>query len=307
MEKTYLIFPISFFILFVIMIINFFIWTIKYRKNSTIDLAKKAEKILLKLSRENREFSINEILGKPKEIDKNLNSLYLLKQKGFIERNGSFIKISNTGIEHILNINSKDSERISISQKILIDILIALIAIMLSFATFQMSVIQTTLLKNSNPPIQATLEFISNQEDLILSAGEVSDYENLKRDSSDAWGEIDITVLNFGQMDSNHVDCHNINYDKLFGYLKPSNFINIPAGSSNMTTLHIRYTECQLDSKEKCDKMLILLGVQNLTFKCECYGCKDQRNFKFSVPFCVYLNSIEECSNFTGTILNNVP
>jgi len=288
-----------------ILIIPFIPW-ITFRKSSLLKLRKRNFEILKKLS-ENIEkgIKINDFLKdkKTEKIAQIKLSIEWLKRRGVISGKRT-IKITDKGLLQ-LNKNyyytMKDSDK---RHDKAITILLTILSIIILYTTLNVQIVQTKILEGTNAPIQATLEFIPDKNDLIIPAFEFSRSEDIKHSES-GWATIELTILNFGKMDSNHVNCYQTDYNnEFFGFLTPNpNFQNILAGSSNLSVLHIRYDECYNGHEEYCDKPeLVPIGVQNITLNCECYGCKDQRRFEEKIEFCVYNKDKSICNEFEKSL-----
>ncbi len=123
---------------------------------------------------------------------------------------------------------------------------------------------------------------------------------NLVNDPNSRWAKIDLTLINFGQMDSNNVACYVVSPNKsIAAYITPDdNYLNIDAGSSNRSVLHLKYSECYEHHETMCDRPdLVPKGDIIFTFKCECYGCKSQRTFTQNISVFIYNESHNECPN----------
>lgn len=299
--NPYFIFLIAFAALFITILIVQFYRFFRYKGSSLFSLSKYNEKILRILSKDrNKWFNANKIINKPKYKGEIESSIIWLKKKGYLSINKKGdIKITDKGMERLYESFKEETNNSYKQQEFLTNILIALVGFMLAYGSFQLQSIQTSIMAQSNAPIQATLEFIPDKDDLIIPAFELVDSRFLG--DAERWARIDLTMLNFGKMDSNHIHCFQKDYlSELFGYLRPdSNFQNIPSGSSNRSTLHIRYSNCQKEKIQFCDKPeLVPLGAQNITLECECYGCKDQRKFEVPIIFCVYNQNKSICDAF---------
>ncbi len=158
---------------------------------------------------------------------------------------------------------------------------------------------QTEILNKTTAPRQAFLEIIPDKDDWAIPVWEIINSKDLDLEADKRWARIDLTILNFGQMDSNHLNCFQKNYsDPIFTYITPnSNFQNIPAGSSERATLHVLYRACYNTNEQMCDKPeLVPLGNHTIELECECNGCKEQRRFKTPISFCIYYtNMTSEC------------
>jgi len=305
-SNPYTYFLISFILLFVTIIILQVYIFFKNKKSSLPSLSNYNEKILRELSTNRRKwFSNNEINKKLKHKDKIKDSLDWLITKDYISSNRrGLFRITNKGVEKLFEIFKEEKSYAYKSQEFLTNILIAFVVIMLAYSSFQLQSVQTSLMAQSNIPLQATLEFIPDKNDLVIPAFQLS--QSIDINSPDTgWAKIDLTILNFGRMDSNHVYCFQKQQgNKLFGYLKPTdNFQNIPAGSSNRSVLHVKYDECYNTNENFCDKPdLVPKGNQNITLECECYGCKDQRKFEIVIPLCIYNQNESTCNEFKANL-----
>ena len=143
-----------------------------------------------------------------------------------------------------------------------------------------------------------------------LWVNDIVDIENLKRYPEDSWAKVDLTIYNFGKMDSQHISCKPIEDDEsYFAYVtfnkSTNNFQNVPAGTSIRPKLHIRENgKCQLQSPEGCDHPEeINLGYHKVKLDCRCKGCLTQQNFTETIEFCIYNKSEKECTR-SLTFLN---
>lgn len=164
------------------------------------------------------------------------------------------------------------------------------------------SQVQTEILRVSNPPYDPFIEVVADFEDLDIPAWQLVDEGSLQEEDVERrWAIVSLTIYNFGKMDSQHFYCYHDNlYSDFIAYLTPNdNFGNIAAGTSNRTRLHIAYKDC-IHNNEGCGRPeLVPVGNHNITLKCECYGCKTQREFTSLIDFCVYhTNKSKDCPDY---------
>ncbi|MFH2033060.1 MAG: hypothetical protein ABIJ40_20905 [Bacteroidota bacterium] len=177
---------------------------------------------------------------------------------------------------------------------------IAATQINISQKLINISLTQTEILRVSNPPYEPFIEIVADFEDLDIPAWKLVDKRSPGYPADQRWGNVDLTIYNFGKMDSQYIYCYPYTTKgEFFAYLDEDNFRNIPSGTSNRTRLHIAYQDCVHDNNECENEDLVPTGNHNLTLQCECRGCKTQREFYPVINFCVYnRNKTNECPEY---------
>ena len=151
------------------------------------------------------------------------------------------------------------------------------------------SQLQTDILEVSSSPREPLIEIVPDWDDYKIMAHEFVRSNDLNcSNARHCWAEIDMTVYNFGMMDSGHMYCYFHTPNSLFGgYITPNaNIRNLEGGNMTRIRLHLYAKECVANNN--CDNnSLVPKGPQNVTLECECDGCKSQREFHVIIPFCV--------------------
>jgi hypothetical protein len=199
----------------------------------------------------------------------------------------------------------KESSKKTNTLQILLIIFTALMALAIIFQVIIMKQ-QTEILENTNPSYEPFIKIVPDIDDLIIPAWELTDRRNVENnwENDKRWARIDMTIYNFGKMDSQHIYCDpEEKNESIFSYITynstTNNIQNIPSGTSKRIKLHIRDKLCQLDEIDLCDQPeLIPTGQQEIILNCNCIGCEKQRYFTHTINFCIYHEDREnDCPN----------
>jgi len=309
----YISFLVAFGILFLVLMFTYFGVYRKYRKSSLYNLSKYNARILLILSEDRHKWFSRSELTKKYDKDKIIDSINWLKSKKYISKSESnLMKITDLGIMKIFELRKEDQINAQKSQEFLTNILIALLGIMLAFASFQLQAAQTNLINQQTaimketsqsirpdltispyPPIESPYPFINQYK--------VSDI-NLDNSTGTAF---DFKITNTGKMNSGPVRITLIN--NWSSGLNLVDFTDIPSGDSKTSYIVLNTRECywweiygnrEGQNRTICTSSRINVpkGFYPLELKIDCINCNPEVSY-LNISSCFDTSLQNNCSN----------